>query len=206
LGPYPYTRLLLAPVPLQGAYGSEFPGAVLLASRVYDLSLVERGVPARVLLESTVAHEVAHEVAHQWFFGTVGSDQVQEPWLDEGLAQYATWLYYRERYGTPAAEQVRSSFESRWERVGKTPIPIGKPVAGYTMQEYGAIIYGRAPLFLLALSGKLGETAFHGFLREFTRRYRWRMATGAEFLAMAEERCGCSLQELTRIWGVEGGQ
>jgi aminopeptidase N len=201
LGAYPYSRLLLVPVPLQGAYGSEFPGAVLLASRAYDLSLVERGVSARVLLESTVAHEVAH----QWFFGTVGSDQVQEPWLDEGLAQYATWLYYRERYGPAAAEQVRSSFESRWERVGNKPIPIGKPVAGYTMEEYGAVIYGRAPLFLLALSGELGETAFLGLLRDFTRRYRWRMATGEEFLAMAEERCGCSLRELAGIWGVEGG-
>jgi hypothetical protein len=197
-GAYPYRRLLLAAVPLRAALGAEFPGAVLLASRVTDLSRVEDGVPARVLLESTVAHEVAH----QWFFGTVGSDQVREPWLDEGLAQYATWLYYRERYGPSAAEQIRASFESRWARVGKAAIPIGKPVAEYTMREYGAIIYGRAPLFLLALSDELGEPGFRQVLREFTRRYRWRMATGAEFLALAEELSGRSLRKLAGSWGV----
>ncbi len=197
-GAYPYNRLLLAAVPLKRALGTEFPGAVLLASRITALSRVEDGVPARILLESTVAHEVAH----QWFFGTVGNDQVREPWLDEGLAQYATWLYYRERHGPSAAGQVRASFEGRWARVGRAAIPIGKPVAEYTPREYGAIIYGRAPLFLLALSDRMGEGVFSQVLREFTRRYRWRMATGAEFLALAEELSGRSLRELAWSWGV----
>jgi len=197
-GAYPYRRLLLAAVPLKTALGSEFPGAVLLASWLMDLSRSADGVSARVLLESTVAHEVAH----QWFFGTVGNDQVREPWLDEGLAQYATWLYYRERYGSSAAEQVRASFESRWARVGKAKIPIGKPVAEYTAREYGAIIYGRAPLFLLALSEEVGEEVFSTALREFTRRYRWRMATGAEFLALAEQVSGRSLKGLAWGWGL----
>jgi hypothetical protein len=26
---------------------------------------------------------VSHEMAHQWFYATVGSDPVWEPWLDE---------------------------------------------------------------------------------------------------------------------------
>jgi len=197
-GAYPYNRLFLAAVPLKAALGVEFPGAVLLASRVVELGQAEDGVPARILLESTVAHEVAH----QWFFGTVGNDQVQEPWLDEGLAQYATWIYYRERYGPAAAGRVRASFESRWARVGRAAIPIGKPVAAYTAREYGAIIYGRAPLFLLALSEELGEAVFSRVLREFARRYRWRMAEGGELPALAEELSGRSVRELAWSWGV----
>ena len=103
----------------RAALGAEFPGAVLLASRVTDLSRAEEGVAARVLLEGNVAQEAAHP----WFFGTVGSGQVREPWLDEGLAHYATLLYYRERYGHSAAEQARASFERRGERVGKAAVP-----------------------------------------------------------------------------------
>jgi hypothetical protein len=197
-GAYPYRRLLLAAVPLKSALGEEFPGAVLLASRITDLSRSEDGVSARVLLESTVAHEVAH----QWFFGMVGSDQVREPWLDEGLAQYATWLYYRERHGPSAAAQVRASFESRWAMVGRAKIPIGKPVAEYTARQYGAIIYGRAPLFLLALSEEVGEVVFSRVLREFIRRYRWQMATGSEFLELAEQVSGRSLKGLAWRWGL----
>ena len=39
----------------------------------------------------------AHEIAHQWFFNQVMSDQIEEPWLDESLVQYATYLYYVDR-------------------------------------------------------------------------------------------------------------
>jgi aminopeptidase N len=30
-----------------------------------------------------------HEVAHQWFYSLVGNDQARDPWLDEGLANWA---------------------------------------------------------------------------------------------------------------------
>src|SRR5699024_5014277 len=32
-----------------------------------------------------LTEDVSHEVGHQWFYGTVGSDEYMEPWLDEGL-------------------------------------------------------------------------------------------------------------------------
>ena len=33
---------------------------------------------------------LAHEIAHQWWFGIVGNDEWNEPWLDEAMAEYAT--------------------------------------------------------------------------------------------------------------------
>ena len=32
---------------------------------------------------------VVHELAHEWWFGSVGDDQAESPWLDEGFATYA---------------------------------------------------------------------------------------------------------------------
>ena len=40
-----------------------------------------------------------HETAHQWWYGVVGNDQIDEPWLDEALTEYSTILYYGHRYG-----------------------------------------------------------------------------------------------------------
>ena len=196
-GAYPYTRLTFVAAPF-ASYGLEFPGIVLLASRLYDLAGSERGVPHRVLLESTVAHEAAH----QWFYGLVGSDPLQEPWLDEAPAQYATWLYYRDRYGEGAAAGFFASFAQRWDRVRREAIPIGLPVRSYTPLQYGAIVYGRAPLFLNALSERLGEETFDRLLAEYVRRWRWRLASGSDFLALAGELCGCELEDLIRSWGV----
>lgn len=35
---------------------------------------------------------IAHEVAHQFFYGVVGNDQFDEPWLDESLATWTSYL------------------------------------------------------------------------------------------------------------------
>ena len=43
----------------------------------------------------------------------VGNDQPDEPWVDESLVQYITYLYYLDTYGPEAAEQFRDSFYFR---------------------------------------------------------------------------------------------
>ena len=45
-----------------------------------------------------------HEVAHQWWYGLVGNDEVHDSWLDEGLTEYSTILYYGQRYGREEEE------------------------------------------------------------------------------------------------------
>jgi len=194
-GAYPYTTLTLVSVPFT-ALGLEFPGIIINARRLYDLTQNYGGVPAPVLLESTTAHEVAH----QWFYSSVGNDQLLEPWLDEALTQYATWLYYKDRYGQSAAQGFFQSLEERWNRMDGAEIPIGGPVRAYTPMEYGAIVYGRGPLFIDALSERLGEEVFDSFLREYARTFEWDIVDGGEFEAAAEEACNCRLDGLFDRW------
>jgi aminopeptidase N len=149
-----------------------------------------------VLLESTVAHEAAH----QWFYNTVGNDQVDEPWLDEALAQYATWLYYVDVYGESAAQGYVQSWESRWDRVDRADIPIGLPAGDYRGREYGAIVYGRGPLFIAALAEEMGRESFDEFLRDYAQTYQWDIATGETFKLLAEEHCRCDLTDLFEEW------
>lgn len=37
-----------------------------------------------------------HETAHQWWYGIVGNDQANEPWLDEALSTYSELLFLEE--------------------------------------------------------------------------------------------------------------
>ncbi len=194
-GSYPYTSLTLVSIPFS-AFGLEFPAIILNARRLYDLSQVFSGISASVLLESTTAHEVAH----QWFYSSVGNDQIMEPWIDEALAQYGTWLYYGDRYGESAAGGLYRSFIDRWDRVGRAEIPIGGPVSAYTPKEYGAIVYGRGPLFIEALFQRMGEERFDSFLLQYCREFEWKLVDTAAFQAAAEAACRCSLEELFADW------
>lgn len=194
-GAYPYTEFDVVSTPMT-ALGMEYPGIVAVTLHVYNLDDQIRGTAAPMMMEGTVGHEVAH----QWFYNLVGNDQIDEPWLDEALAQYVTGLYYRDRYGEQGYEGWRGSWVDRWNRVDKAEMPIGLPVAEYDSGAYGAIVYGRGPLFVEALASKMGQETFEGFLRDYARTYAWDIGTGEAFLALAQEHCQCDLTVLFRAW------
>jgi aminopeptidase N len=132
----------------------------------------------------------------------VGSDQVRTPWLDEGLAEFSMYEYYAARYGEPRAEKLRAQ---RWQ----TPVnlliargvdrPIGLPVREYT-ENYETLVYGKGALFFAALRDELGADKFEQLLRTYLARYRWQIATPAEFQALAEEIAGKKLNGLFGEW------
>jgi len=193
--PYPYPTFTVLAGPL-AALGIEFPGLTVIGERIFSLEGSVDGVPMRTMLEATVAHEVAH----QWFYNLVGNDQAREPWLDEAAAQYATRLYFLDRYGEAAADAITDSWWSRWSRVDRALKPVGLPASDYTAKEYGAIVYGRGPLFLETLAASMGVGAFDRFLKHYVERFSWRIARGADFQAAAEEACGCDLDALFAAW------
>jgi hypothetical protein len=197
-GTYPYTEFDVASTPMQ-ALGMEYPGIVGIALDLYDPSEKVWGLPSQIVLESTVAHEVAH----QWFYNAVGNDQVDEPWLDEAIVQYATGLYYVDTHGEGAARSYRTSWDDRWNRVDRAEIPIGLPVGAYVDQEYGAIVYGRGPLFVAALAEEMGQEEFDTFLRDYYKSHQWGIGTSDAFKQLAEGHCQCDLTDLFEEWVYE---
>jgi hypothetical protein len=194
-GPYPYESFTVLAGPLS-SLGIEFPGLTVIGEAIFTLAGSVGGMPARAMLEATVVHEVAH----QWFYNLVGSDQAAEPWLDEAVAQYATRQYYLDRYGEDAADSYVDSWWSRWSRVDRAETPIGLPVSAYSAKEYGAIVYGRGPIFLETLETSMGSRAFESLLETWVARFAWRIARSTDFLATAEEACGCDLDAIFAAW------
>jgi hypothetical protein len=191
-GAYPYIELDLISTPMN-AGGMEYSTATSLSLRYFD---ADSDAANLTFLEAVVAHEVAH----QWFFNQVMSDQLQEPWLDEALVQYATYLYYVDRYGVNNAQGFVQSWYQRWANVDQAPIPIGKPAGAYTREEYGPIIYGRGPLFFEALNETMGEASFNRLLSAYADQYRWGIADSQAFTELAQEICDCDLSDLLAHW------
>jgi hypothetical protein len=193
--PYPYNELDIVATPTL-ALGIEYPGLIAITTRIYDVGREYRGLPAGMYMESTVAHEVAH----QWFYNLVGSDQVDDPWLDEALAQFATLQYFVDEHGSGGEAAFRAWLEGRWAGLNNAIIPIGMPVASYQGGEYGGIVYGRGPLFFVALREEMGTEAFDAFLKEYAVSLSWDIATPEILQLFAERHCACRLDALFEEW------
>ncbi len=188
--PYPYTEMDVASTPTL-ALGVEYPGFFVLKDEIY-----ENGRYADYLEGTTI-----HEMGHQWFYNLIGSDQLNEPWLDESLTQYITMRQFENLYGQDGWDGSYDSFDRRWSSVDYEEIPIGQPVSAYEEEgAYSGIIYGRGPIFVAELEETMGRNVFDAFLRDYFTIYAWNTADTEEFKALAEEHCGCDLTPLFEEW------
>ncbi len=187
-GEYPYTEFDITPI-VTSAGGVEYPGLTVVALDNYD-----------GYTDDWMELVVVHEVAHQWFYNLVGNDNQDQPWLDESLAEFLTWEYYRLHSGASAASSFETDERMWWQTADDPDLPIGMEVSAYSSYDYGAIVYGKGPFFWDALRNKMGQSAFNAMMRDYVATYSWDVATTEEFKALAEQHCGCDLTALFDEW------
>jgi aminopeptidase N len=73
-------------------------------------------------------------------------------------------------------------------------------VASYDDSSYGAIVYGRGPLFVELLAQTMGQENFDAFLHDYYQTFKWGIATGDDFKRLAEQHCACDLTPLFQEW------
>ena len=189
-GAYPFAELDVVETPTL-AGGIEYPGLVVINSTYYET------------LSDRMEWVVVHEVGHQWWYSLVGNDQVDEPWLDEALVQYSTLLYFEDRYGADvAARLVDQVFRRPYEELVETgrDAPAGLPVAAYSGEDYGPLVYQKGPLYLHALRQEVGDENFQAILQAYFAHNRYGVATPEEWLATVEAVTGDEHRGLYDRW------
>ncbi|HYH99403.1 M1 family aminopeptidase [Hyalangium sp.] len=162
-------------------------------------------------IERTLEFTVAHEVGHQYFAGLVGTDPIKEPVADEALTQYAAVLYFEWAHGKPAAESLRQealvAAYQMHRMMGGEDGPAQRPTEEFgSSMEYGAIVYGKAPMFFHAARKKVGDEAFFRSLRSYVDTYRYKWACLDCFrkeLAKASSGSARELERLQNRWWKE---
>ncbi len=76
------------------------------------------------------------------------------------------------------------------------------PVKNYDPKTYGAIIYGRGPIFLTALHDEMGAEVFARFLKDYYSQNLWENVTGEILMKTAEATCSCDLDGIFNLWVV----
>lgn len=181
---YPYTKLDVVEAPLEKR-GMEYPALILIGVEVYRTE------------KKRLEPLVVHETAHQWWYNLVGSDPVNEPAVDEGLAEYSLNYYYENLYGKRYAQQV---IKTRWLeplayiRESGLDAPVMGPASSFNKDNYETIVYAKSSALYEELRQYIGDDAFNSALRSYLSTYQYRVAPTGAFLALAS---GATTRDIT---------
>jgi aminopeptidase N len=164
-----------------------------------------------VVTASSPEEVTVHEAGHQWWYGIVGSNEVESAWIDEGITTYATGRamaeafpesYLEARYFGSfvpwAFRDIPLSRETYWNRragylqraTSDTP---SLPSYRYHPVTGRYITYNKTALWLHTAERWLGWPVMQQALRTFFERERFRHPQPDAFFAALEEAAGRDL-------------
>lgn len=161
--------------------------------------------PALVYLSDSLSREeylytAVHETAHQWWYAAVGNNECEYAFLDEGLAEYSSYLFFSEygEYGIDAAARLKTAHSacnalvSVQEQVfGEADTTMDRPLSEYGAYEYVVIAYDKGMLLFDALRDAVGDRAFFASLKRYYAQNSGKIATPAS-LSAAFKNAGAS--------------
>lgn len=186
-GDYPYSQFSVVEADFYIG-GMEYPNLVLIDQSLYQPDS-----------DDYLELVTVHETAHQWWYGVVGNNQIEEAWLDEGLTEYSTLLYYKHRYGQKKMDEMSDSIlgEGKYRALsvytqGKDiDETIARPV--YRFPDwivYDLLVYGKGAMIFDTLAENVGEKEIYKILNKYYEDNMFKNATLTNLLSACREITG----------------
>ncbi|RBY81401.1 hypothetical protein DQ239_02085 [Blastococcus sp. TF02-09] len=162
LGPFPYDDLWVTVLSAQTS-GIEFPGAIQFGDVDPER---RRGL-------------ISHELAHMWFYGLVGNDQGEHPWLDESFATFA--------------QIVADGEDEPYVHTPDSDLPpVGGSMSSWTdfrrpSSTYYDTVYTLGGAALVEARDRAGHQAFDAALSRYVRENAHSIATPADVRTAFED-------------------
>lgn len=185
VGTYPYPQVTGVQSALSAGGGMEYPMITVIgqSSDAADLDEV-----------------LAHEVGHNWFYGILGSNERDHPWMDEGINSF-----YEQRYMArfwPDRPKGISLFGQSidYNRLGYLyTARLGKDQAPDTRSDslsrmnYWIQAYSKPALALRELEAYVGTARFDAAMQAYYDGWQFRHPQPADFFAAMEAGLGMDL-------------
>ena len=139
---------------------------------------------------------ITHETAHQWWYGIVGVNQAEESFIDEGLTEYSTLMFFDEfkEYGYSKKvliDRVKSAYIEIRKALAE------KGVKGAEMKrklgefksdlDYVSIAYYRSQIAFDNLYDFLGDKKFNRFLKTIIKNHGYQTITTNDLYKIAKK-------------------
>ncbi len=184
------------------------------AATAVDGALSAGGGMEYPMVTVTQPEAIVHEVGHNWFYGILGSNERDFPWLDEGLnsllenrvGEVADRHYGMLSVLAKSRRSARLLGIDSLPNAGLAQLPaqalasrgLAQPVQGptsadYTTINYGATVYGQTASLFRYLAGYLGQDKFDTAMRAYYARWQFRHPYPEDIQAVFEESTGQKL-------------
>ena len=141
---------------------------------------------------------LAHELAHQWFGDTVTLKRWRDIWINEGFAEFSSWLW-DEHVGRTTMRQhlrqllARPAGDSVWNPPPANP--------GSNADIFADSVYERGAGALEALRELLhNDRVFFRIMRGWVAEHRYGNATAYQFTQYAAHVAHRNLDHFFRVW------
>lgn len=179
-GAYPYESYTVARAQFD-CDGMEYTGLSVLAENCVDAE-----------------EAILHETAHQWWYGIVGSDQIKESYMDEGLTTFTSAYYYalkgeEERFIKEIEEKERAyATYERLQKMRKTDVVLSmnKPIYDYTDYQYTMLVYCKGSMLFNSLYKLYGKEKFNACLKKYVSENEFSFGGKERFIEAAKSTMG----------------
>lgn len=145
------------------------------------------------LSEDDAIYTLVHENAHQWWYAMVGSDQMNEAWQDEGLAEYSALLFFENypEYGFTrtgmvgsATKNYRAFFSVYKQIFGDADTTMSRNLKDFISEyEYANICYNKGLIMFDTLRVSLGDEKFFEGIKRYYETCIYKIAEPEDLYA-----------------------
>ena len=191
LGNYPWHQYSVAEAPFYYG-GMEYGGFSLIADDATEWEDV-----------------VVHETAHQWFYGIVGSDQINHAWMDEGLATFMTNYYLHLKGDSDGYEARRQRDQKLYRNFINLNVlnhpdydaKLDRPIGHYaTNYEDTMLVYYKGGMMFDAVSHLLGAKKMEQGLRAYCKANAYGVATPSSLYEAFKKATGQDIRGIVEPW------
>lgn len=152
---------------------------------------------------------IIHEVAHQWWYAAVGNDQINNAWMDEGLAEYSVTLFYENNpsYEIDVEKRIADAmqgyvlFTEMYSEITGGDTSMNRNLSEYSStMDYTYHTYVKGSLLFDSLRHAIGNDKFLTGLRNYYKDYNGKIAQPDALIAAFENSSGVRLKSFFDNW------
>ena len=189
-GEYPYKTLSV----VQTSFfcgGMEYPNLVMISDLIKE--------------RLDKDYVIVHEIAHQWWYGVVGNDEFNEPWVDESLTEYSTVLFFEKNdYGVDYGKLIENAtsqykfFVETYSKIYENfDTSMNRSLKEFkTEPEYIHLIYTKGVIMYDTLRTLYGEKKFNKAIKSYYDNNKFKIASGEELINCFEKKCNAKIRSI----------